>query len=311
MKQASSMRKRLLSFIMVLAMVLTMLPAAAFAADSTTLYLKPNSNWVQANARFAAYFFGNGEKWVSMTDSNGDGVYEVEAPAGYPNVIFCRMNPTTTANNWNNKWNQTGDLTIPTDGKNLFTLPSGSWDGAKSTWSVYTYVPPLYTIAGTLSAVQWNPASGEVLTDEDADGIFTYTYTNVAKGSYEFKVTNGTWDASWPSTNYKVTVEDDGSDVTVIFDAVKKTVSATVVKTYSVTFIGANVTSDGLSVAIKGETYTATLTAAEGYDLPETVNVTMGGAAAEHTWDVATGALSVPNVTGNLMITAEGVEPAK
>ena len=92
MKQKSPMRKRLLSFVMVLAMVLTMLPAAAFAADSTTLYLKPNGNWTQAGARFAAYFFGNGEKWVSMTDSNGYGVYEVEAPAGYPNVIFCRMN---------------------------------------------------------------------------------------------------------------------------------------------------------------------------------------------------------------------------
>ena len=100
------------------------------------LYLKPNSNWTQANARFAAYFFGNGEKWVSMTDSDKDGIYEVEKQAGYPNVIFCRMNPSSSANNWNNKWNQTGDLKIPTDGKNLFTLPNGAWDGSTSSWSV-------------------------------------------------------------------------------------------------------------------------------------------------------------------------------
>ena len=312
MKHVTQSLKRVLSLLMVVAMMLALLPAAAFAADTTTLYLKPNGNWLKDGARFAAYFYGNGDKWVSMTDSNGDGVYEVEAPAGYPNVIFCRMNPSSTTNSWNNKWNQTGDLTIPTDGKNMYTINEGQWDsGQNGKWSVYTYVPPLYTVAGTLSAVQWSPADGERLTDEDADGIFTYTYTNVAKGSYEFKVTNGTWNASWPATNYKVTVEEDGSDVTVIFDAVKKTVSASVVKTYSVTFIGANVTSDGLSVAIKGETYTATLTPAEGYDLPETVNVTMDGAAVEHTWDAATGALSVPNVTGNLMITAEGVEQAK
>lgn len=100
------------------------------------LYLKPNSNWKIDNARFAAYFFGNGEKWVSMTDSDKDGIYEVEKQAGYPKVIFCRMNPSSSANNWNNKWNQTGDLTIPTDGKNLFTLPNGAWDGSTSSWSV-------------------------------------------------------------------------------------------------------------------------------------------------------------------------------
>ena len=310
MKCASNL-KRLLSFIMVFAMVLTMLPAAAFAADTTMLYLKPNGNWTQAGARFAAYFFGNGEKWVSMTDSNGDGVYEVEAPAGYPNVIFCRMNPATTDNNWNNKWNQTSDLTIPTDGKNLYTVKDGTWDQGGGTWSTYTYVAPTYTIAGTISPAGWSPENGEKLTDEDGDGIYHYTYTDVAAGSYEFKVTNGTWDAAWPSDNYKLTVEDEGSKVTVIFNAVTKTVSAEVVKEYTVTFIGANVTSDGAGVAVKGGEYTATLTAAEDYDLPETVTVTMGGEAADHTWDATTGVLTIAAVTGNVVITAEGVEQAK
>ena len=105
------------------------------------LFLKPNSNWTRANARFAAYFFGNGEEWMSMTDSNKDGIYAVQKPSKtYPNVIFCRMNPSASANNWNNKWNQTGDLKIPTDGKNLFTVPSGSWDGSTTSWSVHTVV---------------------------------------------------------------------------------------------------------------------------------------------------------------------------
>ena len=99
------------------------------------IYLEPNSNWKQSNARFAAYFFGNGETWIDMTDLDGDGVYSCEIPAGYTKVIFCRMNPGTTVNNWDNKWNQTGDLTIPTDGKNLFTVPSGAWDGSTTTWS--------------------------------------------------------------------------------------------------------------------------------------------------------------------------------
>lgn len=105
------------------------------------LYLKPNSNWKQSNARFAAYFFNNaGNAWVSMVDSDSDGIYEVNIPEGYTfgdNVIFCRMNPSSTANNWNNKWNQTADLKIPTDGKNLFTIPGTTWDNAtNSNWSV-------------------------------------------------------------------------------------------------------------------------------------------------------------------------------
>ena len=104
------------------------------------LYLKPNSNWLVDNARFAAYFFnaaGN-TSWVSATDSDGDKIYEVNIPAGYTfgdNVIFCRMNPGTTANNWNNKWNQTADLVIPTDGNNLYTVKDGTWDKGGGTWS--------------------------------------------------------------------------------------------------------------------------------------------------------------------------------
>ena len=102
------------------------------------VYLKPNSNWTQSNARFAAYFFGNGDTWVSMT-AVGDGTYEVHLPEGYDygcNIIFCRMNPSTTANNWNNKWNQTADLKTPTDGKNLYTVKDGTWDKGGGTWSV-------------------------------------------------------------------------------------------------------------------------------------------------------------------------------
>ena len=100
-----------------------------------TLYMKPNSNWTQSSARFAAYFFGNGETWIDMNDLDKDGVYECVVPAGYTKVIFCRMNPNASANNWDNKWNQTGDLTIPTNGNNLFTVPNGAWDGSTATWS--------------------------------------------------------------------------------------------------------------------------------------------------------------------------------
>ena len=109
--------------------------------DENKLYLVPNSNWKTDNARFAAYFYGNGEKWVSMTDSDKDGIYEVAKQNGYSNLIFCRMNPSTTDNNWDNKWNQTGNLTVQEKGQNLYTIPSGDWDSSdNSNWSTNSYV---------------------------------------------------------------------------------------------------------------------------------------------------------------------------
>ena len=96
------------------------------------LHLKPNNLWKSDNARFAAYFFGNGEKWVDLV-KKGD-YYTCEIPKNYPSVIFCRMNPANKNNNWDNenKWNQTGDLTIQKE-NNLYTLNDESWD--TGTWS--------------------------------------------------------------------------------------------------------------------------------------------------------------------------------
>lgn len=105
------------------------------------LYLKPNSNWKQSSAKFAAYFFtknvsGEYWQWMMKLDSNH---YGCVIPGDYKNVIFCRMNSSATNMNWENKWNQTGDLTIPTNGNNLFTLSSSTWNGATTTWGKKTF----------------------------------------------------------------------------------------------------------------------------------------------------------------------------
>ena len=109
------------------------------------IYLKA-THWEVDDARFAAYLWkknGNtttDEKWISLT-SVGNNIFRGELPDGYDYgcyIIFCRMNPSATANNWNNKWNQTADLKTPTNGNNLFTVTNGAWDDANGTWSKYT-----------------------------------------------------------------------------------------------------------------------------------------------------------------------------
>ena len=155
--------------------------------SETILYLQPNDNWKQSNARFAAYFFGNGETWVDMTLVEGEtDIYAVTVPAGFNDIIFVRMNPSATANNWNNKWNQTADLKVPTDGNNLYTIKDGTWDKGGGTWSVYTpatvepepeqpeVVEPTYTTVA------------EFLAAEEDDTIYTLngTITSVTQTTY-------------------------------------------------------------------------------------------------------------------------------
>ncbi len=110
------------------------------APSDTVLYLKPNANWNEGSARFAAYFWNdNGNAWESMTLVEGEtDIYAVTVPAGFENIIFCRMNPGTTDNNWSNKWNQTADLKVPTDGTNLYTVKESTWDNGGGAWSTYT-----------------------------------------------------------------------------------------------------------------------------------------------------------------------------
>ena len=102
------------------------------------IYLKPGTDWMIDGARFAAYFWdGNGkEVWVDGTDADGDGYYEIKIPEGCTNVLFCRMNGSTTANNWDNRWNQTEDYTVPTDEKIAFIKDNG-WN-TTGHWEAYT-----------------------------------------------------------------------------------------------------------------------------------------------------------------------------
>ncbi len=153
---------------------------AASITGGTQLYLIPGT-WDASSARFAAYFFGNGEAWVDMKDSNGDGIFEVTSPSSkaYPNVIFCRMNKSTTANNWNNKWNQSGDLTW-NGTQNLFEVTQ--WDNQTTGWKNYN--ASSFVLKGSFDS--W----GEGYNLVGNNGVYEYT-TTLDAGNYEFKLTCG------------------------------------------------------------------------------------------------------------------------
>ena len=117
------------------------------------IYLKPNSNWTADNARSSAYFFEDGKeaRWMSMY-KDGDYYYCQVPGEDHANVIFARMNPNTSDNNFNDGvcWNKTRDLTIQ---GNCYTL-SGALNDLSGSWSTLwtTYSAPKYSV--TLNATK-------------------------------------------------------------------------------------------------------------------------------------------------------------
>ena len=246
--------RRALCLMLALVLVLGMFPAVR-AAERTTLYLVPNANWKQSNARFAIYYWNasGANSWTGMTDADGDGVYEGTVPAGNDNIIFCRMNPGTSVNNWTNKWNQTADLKVPTDGTNCYTVKAGTWDNGGGNWSVYSAEPeetepvvtdPIetepaptepapagtYYVAGVaaLCGSEWNAADAANKLEWNGEtGLFEKVYTDVQPGTYQFKITDGTWNNAWGKDGQNYTFEVTAAcDVTITFNHSSKAVSA-------------------------------------------------------------------------------------
>lgn len=104
---------------------------------SKTIFFQPNENWLKDGARFAAYFWNESgdNMWIDMDQVGSSNWYCCKTPEGFANIIFCRMDPSTKENLWENKWNQSADLTVPTDNQILYTLEEGEWDNGKGSWS--------------------------------------------------------------------------------------------------------------------------------------------------------------------------------
>ena len=96
-----------------------------------TVYLAPGV-WNVDGATFSAYFFNDqGNTWVPMVEDNGN--FKATIPDGYSKVIFTRVNPNGQEQNpWDNVWNQTADLDVPTTNENKYTITGWGDQGQPS-----------------------------------------------------------------------------------------------------------------------------------------------------------------------------------
>jgi hypothetical protein len=145
-------------------------------------------------------------------DENGIWTYDV--PSDATGLIF------------NDGSTQSPDLTVPTDEKNMYVF-------ANNYWKEYGRIDPVeeYFVAGVaeLCGVAWNPGAAENKMSDNGDGTHSITYTGIAAGSYELKVTMGSWASCWgepdSTNNYVLTVDSDDSTVVICFDTATKLVS--------------------------------------------------------------------------------------
>lgn len=154
-------------------------------APNKTLYLKLGCNeWKAGNQRFVAVLKDPGAEPLVMTKVN-DELYRVEVPSGtnYANVIFCKMKNNNEQFDWNNKDYQTDNLTIPTDGKMMYTVTeqvgtqyaTGNWSAAPDDNSVTVTAP---TVAnGTVT----------IGTDASTQELTTLTFTKGTAATFYVK----------------------------------------------------------------------------------------------------------------------------
>lgn len=172
-----------------------------------TVYLHPNSNWNVDGARFAVYFFVDETTytWVDMTGPDADGCYECKIPeGGYTNLIFVRMNHATTENNWDNKWNQSADLEVPSGNSICYVLYEGQWGGdGLGYWTTY---PPVIEDQPGAGGNTGGDNGGNAGGGESGSGAVRIYLSNAWGWPYIW-----CWDSasaqifgnvSWPGTRY-------------------------------------------------------------------------------------------------------------
>lgn len=97
-------------------------------SQAKTVYLKPTS-WVADGARFALYMYGGAsDAWANfeLVDATNN-IYKATFDDSQTNMIFCRMNGSSTENIWDNRWNQSDNLAAPSADNLLYTITEGRW----------------------------------------------------------------------------------------------------------------------------------------------------------------------------------------
>jgi len=277
------------------------------ASSGKNIYLKPNGIWNTADpaARFAAYYFksaGDGTGWVDFASYNAcTPCFKATIPSGYDKVILCRMDGSKAANNWDNRWNQTDNLTVPTGNDTCWTVTdwgAGSWG---------TYTAPTYTISfagndntgGSMSSISSIACEADQAVTTNAYTKTGYSFTGWV-ANVDVKV-GGSTKTAGTLLDDGVTIQDISSNITLTAQWEE------VVTLYTVTYNvngGGSVTPTSATQASSGASVTLPTPTWSGYTFEgwysAGTKIGNGGASYTPTADITLYAHWTDNISGKV-----------
>ena len=233
--------KKMFAIVLALMLCVSALSVAAFAAEGTEVTIVPHESWEAVYV----YTWGGVDMggWPgTQITADADGKYVVTINGTIEGMVIGSGDGKPQSIDIKDL-DLTKDAALVTigeagdDGKHAYTI---SYDGGETTEepednttnddtttedNTTTEQPATdaaYYVAGVeaLCGVNWDPAAEANKMTKGEDGTYSITYTGVAAGSYELKVTAGNWDTCWGNSsgdNVKFTV-DATADITVKFN---------------------------------------------------------------------------------------------
>ena len=198
--------KKQISLLLALVMLLSCIPFGAFAADAA-YYVAGTSSLCGSN-------WSNNDPANQMT-LNENGLYEKT----FEDVPVGTHEFKVTDGTWDNCW-PSSNYVLTTDEVCDVTITFNAETKAVQVSLGGQVVAVPYYVAGVaeLCGNAWACDDAANKMTLDTDGLYKKTYENVPAGTYEFKVTDGTWDNCWPSQNYVLTTTEE-QNVTITFNA--------------------------------------------------------------------------------------------
>ena len=182
-------------------------PKISVTYPRKTIYLNPDV-WNTAGAKYAIYYFIDGQNgWSDLMKQEvcNTNVYSTSIPQwNRVKMDLVRLNSTATAGDWNDKWNQTNDITV---NSNDYVTITG-WNQDNFTYTTYT--PPTYTI--TFSGNGNTGGSMSNVTGIPCEGSTTLVANGYTRTGYTF---NGWKDAGGKTYTDKATISNVTSNITL------------------------------------------------------------------------------------------------
>lgn len=132
-------------------------------APPRTVYLKPSHSWKSNNAQFAVKYGGTNHMMIEVEECCEEKYYKVTIPSQCSKFNFVRLSDNSTT-----EWNVTGEISVPTDGKNLYDMtkiylkPNANWKSDGARFAAYFFV----------SNDMQNKTKWMSMLSTDEDGVF-------------------------------------------------------------------------------------------------------------------------------------------